>query len=242
MESYFSQVRWLYLLCSSSEFTDSCLRRGACLLWLDSWLSKEMRFLNGGWLKVWARRRNCIPDSGSSSGKAGGEPGGDWPGDSSSCWERQEKKTIIKANLGKNQLRMHIKKPKRSRPDRNPTSGLTVCTLAQQRGYVLHSGWLRPRAWWCNSHIYCILMDNDPMTHRVAEYWWEGPLCIKTTISSHHAFRDVLPRGSDMTTQGHLCCSPQKGETRRPNHQILTGQKRKRQERRQTDWTGVSCS
>lgn len=81
-----------YLPCSSSGLTDCCLRSGACLLWLASWPSKEMRFFTGGWLKVWARRRKCRPPSGSSSGKAGGEPGGEWPGDSSSCWGGQNGK------------------------------------------------------------------------------------------------------------------------------------------------------
>lgn len=77
-------VKSPYLPCSSSGLTDCCLRRGACLVWLVGWPSNEMRFLTGGWLKVWARRRKCCPGSTPSSGKAGGEPGGEWPGDSSS--------------------------------------------------------------------------------------------------------------------------------------------------------------
>lgn len=40
-----------YLPCSSSGFTDCC--RGRWLLvWPDDWLSNEMRFFTGGWLKV----------------------------------------------------------------------------------------------------------------------------------------------------------------------------------------------
>lgn len=78
-----------YLPWSSSGLTDCCLCSRP-LLWLAGWPSKEMRFFTGGWLKVWARRRNCPPVSGSSSGKAGGEPGGEWPGDSSSCWRGQK--------------------------------------------------------------------------------------------------------------------------------------------------------
>lgn len=83
------KLAYIYLLCSNSGLTDCCLRSGVCLFCIGNWPSKEMRFFTGGWLKVWARRRNWKPASGSSSGKAGGEPGGEWPGDSSSCWRGQ---------------------------------------------------------------------------------------------------------------------------------------------------------
>lgn len=83
------KLAYIYLLCSNSGLTDCCLRSRVCLFCIGNWPSKEMRFFTGGWLKVWARRRNWKPASGSSSGKAGGEPGGEWPGDSSSCWRGQ---------------------------------------------------------------------------------------------------------------------------------------------------------
>lgn len=70
-----------------------------------------MRFFTGGWLKVWARRRNCPPVSGSSSGKAGGEPGGEWPGDSSSCWRGQNgtgKKDVSTYSTVMNSFILHL--------------------------------------------------------------------------------------------------------------------------------------
>lgn len=77
-----------YLHCS----LELCLRRGDLRPWaLPSCKFSFLLELEGGWLKVWARLRNC-GESESSSGKAcqaedrgeaGGVPGGESPGEKS---------------------------------------------------------------------------------------------------------------------------------------------------------------
>lgn len=166
-----------YLLCSSSGFTDCCLRSGDCLFWP----SKEIRFFTGGWLKVWARRRNCRPASGSSSEKAGGDPGGDWPGDSSSCWRgtlinhcninEQSIKQIINLNV--------VEAKSLSEAKLNTRLKVQVFThLANERqqdsAWTFHSTLLDSVASCLVLQLPQLLYSNGqcPVTHSITHYWW----------------------------------------------------------------------